>query len=152
MTGLGPSPWCLCVFARVTLSPSFACERQQLQDPAGAEWNFVYLSRERQQRVPQGVGNRRRRSNRSPLAQPFYTQGIERRRRLDMDRLYFWHFHRTGQKIIHEATAQQLTVGIVANLFVKRSADPLSDAAMDLPFHQQGIEQFPRIVRDDVVQ
>ena len=52
-----------------------------------------------------------------------------------MNRFYFWHFHRTGQKIIHEASAQQLAVGIIANLFVKRGANTLSDAAMDLSFH-----------------
>ena len=125
---------------------------EQLQYPAGAERNFVYLSREWQQRVRQGVGNRRRRSNRSSLAQSLYTQRIERRRRFEMDRFYFWHLHRAGQKIIHEATAQQLAVGIVANLFVKRGADPLSNAAVDLPFHQQGIDKFPRIVGDDVVE
>ena len=69
-----------------------------------------------------------------------------------MDRLYFWHFHGAGQKMIHEATAEQLAVWIVANLFIKRGANALSDATVDLPFHQQRIDQFPRVVGADVVE
>ena len=63
-----------------------------------------------------------------------------------------WHFHRTWQKIIHEATAQQLTVGIVADLFVKGGANPLSDTAVDLSLHQEGVDELTRIVADDIVE
>src|SRR6266852_1889964 len=45
-----------------------------------------------------------------------------------------------------------ISVGVVREALIERSPDPLSDAALDLAFHHQGIDQSTAVVNDHVLE
>ena len=56
------------------------------------------------------------------------------------------------QQIVHERCVQQLTLLVVDQLLEERVADAVSDAAVDLSFNQQWIDDRSAVVDDDVLE
>ena len=57
---------------------------------------------------------------------------------------------RARQAVVHEGGREKLAVGIEDGVLVKRLADPLDDAAMDLAFEQERVQGDAEIVDDDI--
>ena len=60
------------------------------------------------------------------------------------------HIQARGQVIIHERAIEQLPVVVVGEPLVKRIANALRHAAMDLPIENQRIDDRPAIVHDEI--
>src|SRR5688572_27472539 len=67
-----------------------------------------------------------------------------------MSRFDARHIEAGGQVIIHERAVEQLPVFVVGEPLVKRIADALRDAAVDLPIEDEWVDDPATIVHDEI--
>ena len=55
-----------------------------------------------------------------------------------------------GQQIVGERHRERIALVVIGKFLEQRAAEPLSEAADDLPFHQRGIDRAPDVVGDAI--
>src|ERR1044072_3086930 len=103
------------------------------------------------QRIDDRINNRRRRANRSRFAYTLDAKWIHRRGRLGPISLKPWHLRSLRQCIIHQFTGDELSLFVINDLFVKRLADRLHNAAVHLTVYEQRVDNFAAIIDRDVL-
>src|SRR3984885_14951239 len=107
---------------------------------------------ERPQGVVYGIAARPRRGDGAALAKPFHAKFGIGRKRLHMAHARRGNLGWTRQKIVGEGRREGLARRIKVHFFVKRGADALSEAAVNLPVHHHRIDELAAILNDDVVE
>src|SRR5205823_4201503 len=80
----------------------------------------------------------------------FDPQRIEWRRRFDVRDLDLGYLHRGRHQEVHEACVQELTAVVEVQPLIERAADTLRHPAVDLTFHDRGIDHHATIVNHDI--
>ena len=102
------------------------------------------------QRVLQRLREQRTDGDRARLARAFHAHRVERRERFAVRGFDARHVEAGGQVIIHERAVEQLPVFVVGEPFVKRVADALRHAAVNLPVENERIDDLAAIMRDQI--
>ena len=116
----------------------------------GLKRNFGDLDAGPGKRILDRLREHRARRNAARFADALEADRVERRRRLAMRRLDRRHVGRGRQQIVHERRVQQLALLVVDELLVERVADAVRDAAVNLSFDEQRIDDRAAIVDDEV--
>src|SRR6266576_845053 len=116
---------------------------EQRQNSVRAEWKGTVRHR---QRVRDRVGDGGCGPDGSSLTNTFRAKLVDGRRRDEMLDLHRWHLARGRNEIVHEAAAEQLAVGRVADLLQKRGADALCHAADHLAVDDHRVDHGPAVV------
>ena len=106
-----------------------------------------------EQRVGYGVHHRWQGADRAGFSRSLNPEGIGGRRNHVEAGLEIAQVASARQAVIHERSGQELArLGIVGDLLHERLADALGEAAVNLPFQEQRIENRSEIVDHDVTQ
>src|SRR6185503_4860653 len=115
-------------------------------------WHIHMPNAERRQRIDDSVYDRRRSSDRSRLAHPFYAQRIDRRRRLRSIELEPRNHRRLRQRVVHQRSGDELALFVVNDLLIHRLPERLDDAALHLAVDQHRVDHFPAVIDRNVAQ
>ena len=92
------------------------------------------------QSVDHGVDDRGAGRDRPRLADAFDAEGIDGRWGLSAVQLEVHQIIGLGHCIIHQRTADELSILVIDRLFIKRLGDALGQPTVDLPVDQEGID------------
>ena len=98
------------------------------------------------QRIVDRVHHRRDRAERAGLADAFDPERVAVGRRLVVAEVEIAEIGGARHAVIHERAGQELAALVVDDVLHQHLADPLDDAAMDLPFASSGLSTMPTIV------
>src|SRR5260370_1037290 len=86
------------------------------------------------------------------LARALDAERVQRRRSLDVVDLDGWDLGRIRHEELHEGRVAELTFVVVSEALVESATNALSDAALDLAFHHQWVDQSTAVVDDHVLE
>ncbi len=109
-------------------------------------------ARNGRKRVVDGIGDSRRRRDRSALADALDAEFGVRRERLHVIDARGRHLGRTRQQVVREGRGQRLAGRVERHLFVQRRADALRKSAVNLAVDDHRIDQLAAVFDDDVIE
>ena len=118
----------------------------------GPQHHVDVFHAERAQRVDRRRHDARRRSERAGFADALRAERIARRRRHGRRQLEAREIGGPRHRVVHERSGHQLAVVVVDRFFDHRLADALRQAAVDLSFDDQRVDQIAGIVDGDQLQ
>src|SRR5881396_3433383 len=110
------------------------------------------LHAELTERIDHGRDNARRRAERAGFAHAFRAQRVQGRRRHGGGELEAREIDGARKCVIHERAGQQLTVFVVDHFFYHGLPDALGEAAVNLSFDDERVDEMSRIVHRHELQ
>src|SRR5206468_5712283 len=130
----------------VVMNARLAWSGERAPDLFGGERHVEVRDTERRERVDDRVDHRRREADRPGLADSLDAERIVRRGRVRVTDLGVWNVVRAGDRVVHERTAQQMTVAIKRGVLHHHLAPALGERALELTVGEQRVHDRPGVV------